>query len=431
MRWRVDAEDFGDIKLNARRAIDRAISHVNRISGGGEVHFDARQYDLDQNITHRSGVRLVGKGPSGTVLKLRAGANTTILKTLNYDTLFGTNSTGGVVDFGIIDMTLDGNRDQQSGISDGLSIYGRKYLIENVLVRNAKGQGLFSQWSDAGEPEMEATIRRLRIDTCGRHGLAWEGPHDSYGEDIIIIDASQETDDTWDGLLLNGAGTGRWVNVHVWHRTPGIVNRVKSSARVESNGNELVACAFEGGRRCLFLRGLNNAVVGSTAFANSLDAGPMVVARGQRHRIDMHITASPVDPVPCFQLGEGGGGNSLSNSRLDLLLETTFSAAVDITQDGGRNIGTIKTIGATNAVTGNWHQESKVLVQHPNAVVKHSTPVCDPIYTAGALPSAAGMGTGARAMVTDSNATTFAAIVAGGGANFVPVYSDGTNWRIG
>ena len=39
--------------------------------------------------------------------------------------------------------------------------------------------------------------------------------------------------------------------------------------------------------------------------------------------------------------------------------------------------------------------------------------------------------TGARSFVTDANATTFASIVAGGGANGVPVYYDGTNWRIG
>jgi len=48
-----------------------------------------------------------------------------------------------------------------------------------------------------------------------------------------------------------------------------------------------------------------------------------------------------------------------------------------------------------------------------------------------ALPAAATAGSGARAFVTDANATTFASIVAGGGANKVPVYSDGTNWRIG
>jgi hypothetical protein len=51
--------------------------------------------------------------------------------------------------------------------------------------------------------------------------------------------------------------------------------------------------------------------------------------------------------------------------------------------------------------------------------------------TVATLPVAATVGAGSRAFVTDANATTFASIVAAGGANGVPVYSDGTNWRIG
>lgn len=47
------------------------------------------------------------------------------------------------------------------------------------------------------------------------------------------------------------------------------------------------------------------------------------------------------------------------------------------------------------------------------------------------LPSAATAGAGARAFVTDATATTFASVVSGGGANSVPVYSDGTQWLIG
>jgi len=51
--------------------------------------------------------------------------------------------------------------------------------------------------------------------------------------------------------------------------------------------------------------------------------------------------------------------------------------------------------------------------------------------TVAALVAAGTAGAGARAVVTDANATTFHAIVAGGGADVVPVFSDGTNWRIG
>jgi hypothetical protein len=51
--------------------------------------------------------------------------------------------------------------------------------------------------------------------------------------------------------------------------------------------------------------------------------------------------------------------------------------------------------------------------------------------TVANLASAATVGTGARAFVTDATASTFASVVAGGGSNRVPVYSDGTDWRIG
>jgi hypothetical protein len=46
------------------------------------------------------------------------------------------------------------------------------------------------------------------------------------------------------------------------------------------------------------------------------------------------------------------------------------------------------------------------------------------------LPNAVG-NTGARAFVTDGSTTTFGATVAGGGSNFVPVYSNGTVWKVG
>jgi hypothetical protein len=54
--------------------------------------------------------------------------------------------------------------------------------------------------------------------------------------------------------------------------------------------------------------------------------------------------------------------------------------------------------------------------------------------TFATLPSAATVGAGARAFITDGNlaaSTNFGAQVTGGAANGVPVYSDGTVWRIG
>jgi hypothetical protein len=52
-------------------------------------------------------------------------------------------------------------------------------------------------------------------------------------------------------------------------------------------------------------------------------------------------------------------------------------------------------------------------------------------YLVADLPSAADSGSGARAFVSDATTPTFGATVAGGGAVKVPVYSDGTNWKVG
>jgi hypothetical protein len=52
-------------------------------------------------------------------------------------------------------------------------------------------------------------------------------------------------------------------------------------------------------------------------------------------------------------------------------------------------------------------------------------------YTVATLPSAVTSGVGARSFVTDALAPTFGATVVTGGAVAVPVYSDGTNWKVG
>jgi hypothetical protein len=53
------------------------------------------------------------------------------------------------------------------------------------------------------------------------------------------------------------------------------------------------------------------------------------------------------------------------------------------------------------------------------------------VYTVSTLPSAVTSGAGTLAFVTDALLPTFGSTVAGGGAVNVPVYSDGTNWKVG
>jgi hypothetical protein len=53
------------------------------------------------------------------------------------------------------------------------------------------------------------------------------------------------------------------------------------------------------------------------------------------------------------------------------------------------------------------------------------------VYTVSTLPNAVTSGAGTLAFVSDASAPTFGSTVVGGGAVNVPVYSDGTNWKVG
>ena len=53
------------------------------------------------------------------------------------------------------------------------------------------------------------------------------------------------------------------------------------------------------------------------------------------------------------------------------------------------------------------------------------------VFTVATLPSASTSGVGARSFVSDSAGSSFGSTVVGSGGVTVPVYSDGTNWKVG
>jgi hypothetical protein len=53
------------------------------------------------------------------------------------------------------------------------------------------------------------------------------------------------------------------------------------------------------------------------------------------------------------------------------------------------------------------------------------------VFVTGTIPTATGVGAGARAFVTDADSVTFGNLYTGGSGNAVPVYSNGTSWFVG
>jgi hypothetical protein len=71
--------------------------------------------------------------------------------------------------------------------------------------------------------------------------------------------------------------------------------------------------------------------------------------------------------------------------------------------------------------------DTRSIVERVNRLIRHFNLATEAVVVAD-LP--ADVAVGAVALVSDANATTFNSVVAGGGANQVPVQFDGTNWRI-
>lgn len=84
--------------------------------------------------------------------------------------------------------------------------------------------------------------------------------------------------------------------------------------------------------------------------------------------------------------------------------------------------------GGTRSVLQNGVKQLGIIAQ----ILQNGVPFTLGVSTVGALPSAATVGSGVHRFVSDATVTTFASVVAGGGSNFVPVYTDALgNWRIG
>ena len=120
--------------------------------------------------------------------------------------------------------------------------------------------------------------------------------------------------------------------------------------------------------------------------------------------------------------GDGGGLSNIPGANLTgTITATTAVLAQEVSQAAQPNIGSVGTLSSL-IVSGNITGQSYILA----TTAIQTTPV-----VVASLPAAATAGAGARAFVSDANDTAFNAVVAGAGANNLPVFSDGTAWRIG
>lgn len=148
-------------------------------------------------------------------------------------------------------------------------------------------------------------------------------------------------------------------------------------------------------------------VIGHRAYQNGGGSGVTVV--GALAGCD----ANTADNLLCLGFGAGRRASASREIYLDNQDRTTNANEKDIGLMYGKTQGT--------AIS----QELRL-----NAITRLGPVPGTVAALTAAWPAAVALA-GFRAFVTDANSTAFAAALVGGGANGVPVYCDGTTWRVG
>lgn len=297
---------------------------------------------MHSGLTLYSGTRIYGENPTTSILKLNNAANVDCVSTPGAASLWGTNANSGTDNVVICNITIDGNSANNTS-GNGLSIYGRRPTVHNVNIKNCAQKGMRTDYGPGaavtGDLFIEGDFDRIVIDTTGEDGWYFSGPHDSVSKNVIVIDGGQKTNNTYDGLFING--TGRFLACHVWNRSSS-ANRHRYALNDSGYACEYVACHFEGGYSAnAIFQGSGKPLVGATCRFYAAWNGTNVVIK-----IPMVFCGSLEQPAAgrpaCLgiQLGTSAGDNP-SNCIIACSADSQASGAIDFTYSKGGNRITI------------------------------------------------------------------------------------------
>ncbi len=311
-----------------------------------------------QKLTLLSNSIIEGNGPGKTILKLKDTTNDYLLYGSGSDALWGTNTDAGISNYQIRNLTLDGNLANNAAGLDGIAVYGQKPIIENVYIKNCKRYGMRTEWYQFGEAEfgMEGSFRHIIIDNIGQHGWLNKGPHDSVIDDVVIIDASQTTDNTYDGYRLENMGNARHRAVHVWNRSTATKFHRYAMA-ITGGQSEFTSCHAEGAKTAnLYVSAVRQQFKNMQVYAPR--GGKNVHFMAGAQMFSGYLGTKVAGSAAPVGITFGELGTTVGNCIIDAIVadqdagivDFTYSAGLNnITVRGTHNTGMPQYIGAPNA----------------------------------------------------------------------------------
>ncbi|HWS83373.1 MAG TPA: glycosyl hydrolase family 28-related protein [Ktedonobacteraceae bacterium] len=177
----------GDNQSIDNAPLNNALSAASQRFGAGKIYLPPGTYILNAPVTMLSQVDIEGAGPEKTIIKLANNANCDMFVAntgfIGLGAAFGSGNVGGIFNFSFRNLTLDGNKANQSGTSYGLRIYGYGFILENVRIRNFLTDGMLIDWnggsSSPGQDQVGAQFVNCKWHDNGGCGFRVGGPQKS------------------------------------------------------------------------------------------------------------------------------------------------------------------------------------------------------------------------------------------------------------
>lgn len=238
----------GDGSTDDSSAISSALSSLS--STGGVLFFPPGTY-LTGTQTLLPNVHIVGAGLGNTTIKLKNGANADLFSaqtgSINLSATLNSGIPGTLLSFSIRDLTLDGNKaNQTSGTSYPLRFYGYNFVLRDLQIMNGRSGGALIDWNGGSSLTSPSDNMESLIDTCKFHdnsgiGLQFGGPHDSRMHNVISFSNTSHNFH----FAPNSAGTLA-TNCHGYLNS----NTANTCCYLVEAGCSFVNCVAEGSFYC-------------------------------------------------------------------------------------------------------------------------------------------------------------------------------------
>lgn len=254
-------------------AINKALEYGS--TNNMKVMLESHTYYIKSPIILNTQNELVGASRINSVLRLADGANCNIIESYNFRNCLTNKDDTSKTEYQpyriyISDFKIEGNAENNTQ-GGGIYLFATASTIENIFISNVADCGIYiglrDRWvvGSINNPIKQALVlSNIDIYQCGEHGIFADYAHDTYYNNIVVCNASQKAEATYDDFHLGAGSGGRMVHCHGWSANNGFRGRY-SLYHEDNSPLEVTESHFEGSKvGCAYITAA--AVISNTRF---------------------------------------------------------------------------------------------------------------------------------------------------------------------